>query len=63
MNAKITRLPIKAPLDEEKNGHLLMVHDYYSSSFLSTSFAIEGWLEVMDNKHKVDPSRTVEVIV
>ena len=25
--------------------------------------AIVGWLEVMDNKHKVDPSRMVEVVV
>jgi predicted RNase H-like HicB family nuclease len=25
--------------------------------------AIEGWLEVMETKHKMDPSRTVEVVV
>ena len=25
--------------------------------------AIEGWLEVMDAKHPLDPSRTVEVVV
>ena len=25
--------------------------------------AIVGWLEVMDNKNKVDPSRMVEVVV
>ncbi|MBI3811829.1 MAG: type II toxin-antitoxin system HicB family antitoxin [Nitrospirae bacterium] len=25
--------------------------------------AIEGWLEVMDAKHELDPSRTVEVVV
>jgi len=28
MNTKITRLPIKASLDEEKNGHLLMASLY-----------------------------------
>jgi predicted RNase H-like HicB family nuclease len=25
--------------------------------------AIEGWLEVMESKHAIDPSRAVEVVV
>jgi predicted RNase H-like HicB family nuclease len=35
----------------------------YEEAITNIKEAIEGWLEVMESKHSVDPSRLVEVAV
>jgi predicted RNase H-like HicB family nuclease len=35
----------------------------YEEAITNIKEAIEGWLEVMESKHPVDPSRLVEVAV
>jgi predicted RNase H-like HicB family nuclease len=35
----------------------------YEEAISNIKEAIEGWLEVMESKHSVDPSRLVEVAV